>query len=377
MSQLDTLIVKFASPCNLACTYCYEYALGDETWRQKPKQITEKTIHALTARIVEYGETTGTKEINIVAHGGEPLLLGHDKLDKIFSMIRSESAPVNIRFSLQTNGILLSPKISKLLARHEVTVGVSLDGGETHNKRRVDHKGRSTYDRVISGIQNLALTPGARFGGILCVIDLQHDPNEIINQLCSLNPTSIDLLQPFISHDFAADKRVEIANNFGDWMCRAMHAWISEPKFSKIRIRVLEDALKASITRKPTTDWFGPRNISYLVIETDGNYDLLDQLKAIGPTSSLIRYLGRNLYDCSLDEATGLARRLLAEFEGDKLPDDCEKCRWNDVCAGGHLPARYSEVKKFNNRSVYCEGIFAIFEYAHQKMSNQLDQVDI
>ena len=38
----NTLIVKFASPCNLNCTYCYEYNTGDDSWKKKPKFISLK-----------------------------------------------------------------------------------------------------------------------------------------------------------------------------------------------------------------------------------------------------------------------------------------------------------------------------------------------
>ena len=41
--NLNTVILKVAAPCNLNCSYCYEYNRGDESWRLKPKQILAKT----------------------------------------------------------------------------------------------------------------------------------------------------------------------------------------------------------------------------------------------------------------------------------------------------------------------------------------------
>ena len=111
-------------------------------------------------------------------------------------------------------------------------------------------------------------------------------------------------------------------------MVRAMNKWLSNPNWRNIRIRVLEDALKSIITEKPTTDWFGPRGLRYLIVETDGRYDLLDQLKAVGSTSIFTRAVGSSIHDCSLEEAAGKSQRLLTEYKADRLPDDCKECRW-------------------------------------------------
>ena len=50
----NTLIVKFASPCNLNCTYCYEYNTGDDSWKKKPKFISAENAKILNNRLREY-----------------------------------------------------------------------------------------------------------------------------------------------------------------------------------------------------------------------------------------------------------------------------------------------------------------------------------
>ena len=369
MSSFDTIIIKMAAPCNLACTYCYEYFMGDESWKKKPKHFTEELAYALGSRILEDSKVTGKTSFNIVAHGGEPLLLGAKKIDGIFSAIRENMSGITANFSLQTNATLVNEEICDVLAKHNVLIGVSIDGDKKHNSRRKDHVGASTFDRTISGINLIKKKRNVRFGGVLCVIDFENSPEDVIEFLCGLNPPSIDLLQPFVSHDSVGIFRKEVSEKLGDWMVRAMNKWLSNPDWANIRIRVLEDALKSVVTGKPTTDWFGPRRIRYLIVETDGRYDLLDQLKAVGATSIGARDVRASILDCSLQEARRKTQRLLTEHQADRLPDDCAQCRWKQVCAGGHLPSRYSVRKKFNNRSVYCEGIQALFNAAEIKMS--------
>lgn len=45
------LVVKVASRCNLNCTYCYFYNMGDDSYKLQPKFMTEKTIEAMFIRI--------------------------------------------------------------------------------------------------------------------------------------------------------------------------------------------------------------------------------------------------------------------------------------------------------------------------------------
>lgn len=368
MTSLDTLIVKFAAPCNLNCTYCYEYAAGDDSWRSKPKALSVDLAAMIGRRIREYGEQVGVDAMSVVAHGGEPLLVGAKGLDAILGAIAENAAPLDLRFSVQTNGTLLTPQICRVLAAREVTVGVSIDGSRVHNHRRIDRRGLPTFDRVLQGIETLRTTPGARLGGLLCVVDLDHEPEEVIDALCSVRPPMVDLLQPFLTHDAAGPRRTEIAERFGDWMTRALFHWVARPEFAEIRVRVLEDALKASLTGRPETDWFGPRRVRYLIVETDGSYDLLDQLKAIGAASAAERRIGRSIADCSLGDAARLAANLLSSRGAASTPVGCRGCRWEQVCAGGHLPARYSSAHGFNNRSVYCEGIQSLLDTAREMM---------
>jgi uncharacterized protein len=102
--------------------------------------------------------------------------------------------------------------------------------------------------------------------------------------------------------------------------------------------------------------------ISYLVIETDGKIDVLDQLKAVGAASSACRALERTVWDCDFDEALKAATALVSERLGNLLPDECLGCRWADVCGAGHLPSRFSQARGFNNRSTYCEGIQMVLD---------------
>ena len=137
------------------------------------------------------------------------------------------------------------------------------------------------------------------------------DPVEPISSLCAHGPPEIDLLYPFVTHDHVGANRAAFAVKFGNRMVTAMEFWMAHPRFADIRIRVFEDALQATISKRPKTDWFGPRNISYLVVETSGNYDLLDQLKVIGSESGPYRNIHGNVREHPLSDALAMATQLL------------------------------------------------------------------
>ena len=359
---IDTLVVKVAAPCNLACKYCYEYSSGDESWRAKPMFLAPSFARMLGYRIREYSLRRAVTRVCVVIHGGEPLLLGAERLEEVLIAIRSAAAPVEVAFSLQTNGTLIDRSICEVFVRQRVAIGVSIDGGAEHNHLRVDRRGRPTWHRVVEGIRCLEAHAPDRFAGLLCVVDVSKSPEEVMRALLDLGAPSIDLLQPFMSHDMAGQNRRDVAEKFGHWMVSAMEYWLRVSASDGSRVRVFDDALQAVCTRRPKTDWFGPRIVSYIIVETDGSYDLLDQLKSVGATSLALRSLNSTIFNCSLGTAESAAVELLSRKHGDRLPDACELCQWADVCSAGHLPSRYSHLGDFNNRSVYCEGIVTLLE---------------
>jgi uncharacterized protein len=51
--QIDTVLVKVASRCNINCTYCYVYNMGDDGWRDMPALISRETVGALAEALGE------------------------------------------------------------------------------------------------------------------------------------------------------------------------------------------------------------------------------------------------------------------------------------------------------------------------------------
>src|SRR5437764_204497 len=128
MTPFSEFIVKVASRCNLNCSYCYEYNLGDDSWRGQAAVMAETTCRTLAERVRQHALGHSLQEVTISFHGGEPLLLGAAKLDQYVSLIRDTAGEkFEISFSVQTNATLIDDAFIEVLRRHQFSVGVSVD----------------------------------------------------------------------------------------------------------------------------------------------------------------------------------------------------------------------------------------------------------
>ncbi|HCP44732.1 MAG TPA: hypothetical protein DIU15_01690, partial [Deltaproteobacteria bacterium] len=89
--------------------------------------------------------------------GGEPLLnLKVMKSAAAHARERADTDNKSVRFSVTTNGTLVTPEIVDFLAAIDCVVTVSLDGiGKTNDRLRPFHSGRGSYDLVLDRIQPL------------------------------------------------------------------------------------------------------------------------------------------------------------------------------------------------------------------------------
>ena len=127
--SISQYVLKVASRCDLACNHCYVYEHADQSWRSKPTFITQAIVRQAARRIGEHAEAHKLATVHVVLHGGEPLLLRHDRLRGILSTLRSAIDPVTrLDLRIHTNGVLLNEGLCALFAEYAVQVGVSLDG---------------------------------------------------------------------------------------------------------------------------------------------------------------------------------------------------------------------------------------------------------
>lgn len=98
-----------------------------------------------------------TKEATVIWHAGEPLTLPPSWYEDAFAILeRHRLADVRISHAFQTNATLLDERWLPIVSRHDVRIGISIDGPESiHDTRRRTRGGRGTFSRTIRGLRFL------------------------------------------------------------------------------------------------------------------------------------------------------------------------------------------------------------------------------
>lgn len=143
------IILKLTTECNLACSYCSE---GDK----KPAYLPEKFFYKLVDDMAEFSEAMGNTRYDFLFHGGEPTLYGRKRLKSLIRYAKERLQGYEIKFLMQTNGVLLDEAWTQFFKQESIGVGVSLDGyPEIHDKYRLTKAKEPTAKRILSNIKNL------------------------------------------------------------------------------------------------------------------------------------------------------------------------------------------------------------------------------
>nr|MDT0526727.1 FxsB family radical SAM/SPASM domain protein [Streptomyces sp. DSM 41633] len=76
-------VLKVHSRCDLACDHCYVYEHADQSWRTRPKTISDEAVSWTARRLAEQAATHALPSVAVILHGGEPLLAGPARLRRV------------------------------------------------------------------------------------------------------------------------------------------------------------------------------------------------------------------------------------------------------------------------------------------------------
>lgn len=156
---IKALCLHIAHDCNLRCKYCFaeggDYAKGRKIM---PFEVAKAAIDFVI-------EKSGTRRnIEIDFFGGEPLM-GFDTVKKTVEYARSieKEHDKNFRFTLTTNGILLTDEVMDYLNKEMSNVVLSLDGRkEVNDAVRVGVNNTGSYDRIVPKFQEFVKRRGGK-----------------------------------------------------------------------------------------------------------------------------------------------------------------------------------------------------------------------
>ncbi|WP_261994209.1 radical SAM/SPASM protein FxsBH, inactivated beta-hydroxylase extension form [Streptomyces sp. t39] len=361
------LVLKVHSRCDLACDHCYVYRHADQSWRRTPPLIAEETVRQVARRLAEYAHEQRLPSVSVILHGGEPLLAGPDRLRSICAELTGALAPVTrLDLHIHTNGVRLNRAHLTVFEEFGVKVGLSLDGDRAANDRhRLDHRGRSSFDRVRRGIELLRLPPYRHlFQGLLCTVDVANDPVVVHDALTALEPPLVDYLLPHATWDVPPPPgRAGVSTPYADWLLRIFDRWDEQGR--PVPVRTFDSILSTLRGGPPLAEALGLPPGGIAVVETDGTITRSDSLKIV--------------YDGAPATGYDVFRHSLGEFaEGTEVPsgpgalsETCRRCRVLADCGGGLYAHRYRSGRGFGNPSVYCTDLRALIEGIAERITER------
>ena len=363
--DLDQVVLKLHSRCDLACDHCYVYEAADQSWRGRPTVISDEVVSQAARRLADYASARSLPGVQIVLHGGEPLLAGHARLRRVITELRQALDGVcRLDLRIHTNGVLLSEQLCELFAEHGVKVGVSIDGDRAANDRHRRYAdGRSSYDKVIRAI-GLLRTGRFRhlYAGLLCTIDVANDPVVVYESLMDLKPPRIDFLLPHATWDHPPVRTPAADSEYADWLIPIFERWVKDGR--PARIRTFDSILSTLRGGESLTEALGLGPVGLVVIETDGSYEQVDSLKAAfeGAPDT-----GMNVFDHPMD-VVGQHPGIVARQQGIAgLCQTCQQCPVVTSCGGGLYTHRHRAGSGFANPSVYCPDLLKLISHISRR----------
>lgn len=393
------VIIKTVERCNLACTYCYYFFHGDESYKDRDPVMRKSQFSPIAEFLKQGAIDLKLERISIVFHGGEPTLQKTRDFALFCSILYEQISPVTkITFGIQTNGLHLTDEWLDLFEQYDVHVGVSIDGPKEYQDHyRLDHDGKGSYERIalnINRLMNRVQQKRIKPIGFISVMDSNFSTRSTFSHLAEeFGVKSLSFLLPDRSRD-KAFRDDESPQRYGQLLCELFDVWVENQDIDVREIKNIVNFFQLLDIELDDPAMHEKRNFfvtnagrgnEILVIQSTGKISIDDSLiPALDwrqSTPSL------HVSETSLYEFIHQPAFLQLEKARNSLPDGCAGCSWAKACGGGALENRYSRLKGFNNPSVYCEGLKVFYEHvtsfllkngypknlAEKKLSCQLD----
>ncbi|MEO0971659.1 MAG: radical SAM protein [Pseudomonadota bacterium] len=373
------VVFKISERCNIACTYCYFFFGGDESYKGHPVVVPVDVTHGLTRFVREGIDDYGIESVSVILHGGEPMMMKPQRFDEMCQTLRDGlEAHCRLRFGMQTNAMLVNDKWVDLFEKHQVGVGVSMDGPKAINdEARLDHQGRGTYDRVVRGLRQLQDAASKRRispVGALCVVDPRRDGGEIYRHFVDeLGIRFLNFLPLDLHH---GNVTPEVVDGTLEYMVKVFQEWTRDNQ-ADIRIRFFSELVSAFLSDNSMGHIGAARSEIHqlMTVSSDGTLGAEDDIRTLHPRFA----------DVGLNVKTASMRELFSTPQWREMadcvhtpPPGCSECEWWRVCRGGHAPHRYDEANGLNNPSIYCDALKEVYtEVASYLISHGLKLDDL
>ncbi|WP_407178313.1 radical SAM protein [Bradyrhizobium sp. STM 3562] len=359
---ISQLLVKVVTRCNIDCSYCYWFR--DAAVYAKPKLLSEEVAQQLLLRIEEHLTRYSFHDFPIVLHGGEPLLWGTTNFHRFAGACASISSRTGTEMpiAVTTNGVLIDDEWLDCFEAHNISVAISLDGpAHIHDAHRRTFQGTGTHAAVERAARMLV----SRDIGVsaLAVCNPAYPPSQYVEFFAEHGIAYYDIMIPDATVD---EKPPSIAAFYNGLFDLWLEANRSKPT---VNIRIISDMIAAMLANNSPTEGVGYRPVELCTIMTDGTVEAHDVLRIAGDGLTQTTF---NIFEHAIDEVRNEPTWKVARDASINLCEKCRQCKFMNACGGGYLPHRFSRKNGYDNPSVYCDDLYAMFENVQSVLERHL-----
>lgn len=361
---MATLILKVTEKCNSNCYYC------DVVWKQKIGQtMSLDTLETVFIRVDEYLQHHAGEQVQILWHGGEPLLPGSDYYRQAISLFNKNCPETKnrVNHSIQTNLTCFNEEFVDIFRSLGIgAVGTSYDP-EPHVRgpgKRIDS---DKYNRKF--MQALAILEGNGFGwGMIYVVTRKslEKPLDVFYFLTNLCMSGGFNMNPVLIYD---EERKGIAirpEEYVDFLGAIFPVWWKHRERYP-DVQPFKNLVRTIIEGQPSLGCVesGDCSYNYLNVAPDGETSQCGRSADWG----LLQY--GNIKDKSVEEILCNHQRNQLEERVKKLKGkNCRECRFWELCHGGCPLDAYSKHKGFMFKSEWCESRRSFIEKYFEPITN-------
>ena len=359
---ISQLLVKVATRCNIDCSYCYWFR--DAAVYDKPKLMSAEVLHQLLLRIEQHVARYSLIDFPIVLHGGEPLLWGRENFHRFAEACEAISSRTGceIPLAVTTNGVLIDDEWLNCFEAHDISVAISLDGPEhIHDIHRRTFQGTGTHAAVERAARMLV----SRDIGVsaLAVCNPAYPPKQYVEFFADCGIANYDIMIP----DATVDEKPPTIASFYNGL---FDLWLAANRGKPtVNIRIVSDMITALLDNNSPTEGVGYKPIELCTIMTDGSVEAHDVLRIAGDGFTQTTF---NIFEHAIDEVRNEQRWKAARDASINLCEKCRQCKFMNACGGGYLPHRFSRKNGYDNPSVYCDDLYAMFENMQSVLAGHL-----
>jgi uncharacterized protein len=320
----------------------------------------------------QYIQAQRGPEVEIAWQGGEPTLMGLDFFRRAVELAEQFKQPrQTVRFTMQTNGVLLTDEWCQFFKTNQFLIGLSLDGPRAlHDAYRVDKGGHGTFDKVMQAARllqahevdyNILTTVHAANADYpLEVYRFLRD--EVGAQFIQFIPIVERANETGFQEGNTVTERSVTATQYGHFLITIFDEWVRRD-VAKVFVQIFDAALGSWLRAPASVCIFAPTCGNALALEHTGDLYSCDHF--VEPN-----YLLGNITKTPMIELVASdAQRQFGQDKKSTLPRYCRECEVRFACHGECPKNRFIATPDGEPGLNYlCAGYKAFFNHIDRPM---------